>query len=203
MTVFSRLLDRPLGPLKVKAFLYYSMIYSPIALIGISALFVGNYILKVPSQDLFKYIVGGGAMIFGTSLFLVSLGEPFLKLIYFEEAVNTPTNFKKVDVSTHPNEKAVGVEISSQYDIKKVVNEIIENECDILGRPYCIRVAKKSGLNIDESGKIQDLSQDPYSDIEKVVAAYVDAYGKPALYAAQVALSRYPEIKFTPTYKTI
>jgi len=203
MATVNHLLDRPSGPLKVKAFLYYCLIYAPITLIGVSALFVGNYILKSPSQDLFKFIIGGGAMVFGTSLFLVSLGEPFLKLIYFEEAVNTPGSFKKVDVSSHPEEKAVGVEISSQYDIKKVVNEIIEKECDILGKPFCVRVARKSGLKIDDSGKIKGLTKDPFDDIEKVVGVYVDAYGKPALYAAQVVLSKYPEIKFTPTYKTL
>lgn len=191
------------GSLKVKAFLYYSLVYTPIALIGILSLFAGNYILKSPPQDLYKLIIGVSAMAFGASLFLVSLGEPFLKLIYFDEATITPFNFKSVDVSTHPNERAVGVEISSQADIKKVANEIIEKECDVLGRPYCIQVAKKSGINIDESGKIIDLSENPFFDIEKVVGAYVEAFGKPALFAAQLVLSKYPEIKFTPIYKSV
>jgi hypothetical protein len=148
-------------------------------------------------------MVGGGAAVFGTSLFLVSLIEPFLKLIYFDEAINAPFNFSKVDVSTHPNESAIGVEISSQYDIKKVVDEVIDVECDIIGRPYCLKVAKKSGLIIDESGKIKDLSKNPFSDIEKVVGVYVDDYGKPALYAAQVVLAKYPEIKSTSIYKPL
>lgn len=197
------LFDRPSGPLKVKAFLYYCLVYTPIALIGISALFIGNYILKSSAQGLFKYIIGSSAAVFGTSLFLVSLGEPFLKLVYFNEAINAPFNFNKVDVSTHPKETAVGVEISNQYDIKKVINEIIKNECDVLGRPYCIQVAKKSGLNIDESGKIKDLTEDSLSDIERVVGIYVETFGKPALYTAQVVLSKYPGIKFTPVYKPI
>ena len=72
-----------------------------------------------------------------------------------------------------------------------------------MGRPYCLKIAKKTGLNIDESGKIEDLTQDPFSDIEKVVGVYVDAYGKPALYAAQVVLVKYPDIKFTPIYKSL
>jgi len=203
MPIISPLLGLPSGSLKVKAFLYYSLVYTPIALIGISALFAGNYILKSPPQDLYKLIIGVSAMAFGASLFLVGLGEPFLKLINFEEAVNMPSSFDRVDVSTHPNEKAVGVEISSQADMKRVANEIIEKECDILGRPYCIQVAKKSGLNIDESGKIIDLSEDPFCDIEKVVGAYVGAFGKPALYAAQVVLSKYPDIKSTPIYKSL
>lgn len=124
-------------------------------------------------------------------------------MIYFEEAINAPFMFSKIDVSTHPKEQAVGVEISSQYNIKKIVNEIIKKECDILGRPYCIKVARKSGLNIDESGIIKDLSEDAFSDVEKVVGVYVDAFGKPALYAAQVVLSKYPGIKFTPVYKLL
>lgn len=203
MITFSHLLDRPLGPLRVKAFLYYCLVYLPIALIGISTLFIGNYILKSSSLDFFKTILGGSAVVGGISLFLVSLGEPFLKLIYFSEAVNAPSSFSKVDVSTHPREEAVGVEISSQYDIKKVANEIIDNECDILGKPFCIKVARKSGLNIDESGKIKDLTQNPFSDIEKVVGAYVEAFGKPALYAAQVVLARYPGIKSTSIYRPL
>lgn len=203
MKILSHLLDSPLGILKVKAFLYYLLVYLPIALIGISALFIGNYILKGSSKDIFQYIIGGSATIFGASLFLVSLSEPFLKLIYFDEAINSPSSFSKVDVSTHPSESAVGVEISSHYDIKKIANEIIDNECKILGRPYCIKIAKKSGLNIDESGKIKNLSEDAFSDIEKVVGVYVDAFGKPALYAAQVVLAKYPEIKSTSIYKQL
>ena len=207
MVIFSHFLDKHSGllsgSLKVKAFLYYCLVYIPIALIGIATLFTGNYILETFPQYLLKYILGVGAMIFGTSLFLVSLGEPFLKLIYFEEAANTPFNFSKVDVSTHPREKAEGIEISSQYDIEKVVNEIIEKECDILGKPYCLKVAKKSGLDIDESGKVKGLSEDAFSDIEKLVGVYAQAFGKPALYAAQVVLSKYPGIKFTPIYKEL
>ncbi len=199
--MFNRLSSEP-SNIKVKAFLYYCLVYLPIALIGVSSLFIGGYILKNLSPDPFKYIIGIGATVFGASLFLVSLGEPFLKLIYFNEAINAPANFNKVDVSTHPLQKAIGVEISSRYDIKKIVNEIIKNECDILGRPFCIKVAKKSGLDIDESGKIGVLTKDPFSDIEKVVEVYVDAFGKPALYAAQVVLVKYPDIKFTSVYKT-
>jgi hypothetical protein len=203
MKTLSHLLDRPSGPLKVRAFLYYLVTYLPIALIGTASFFIGNYIIKGPSKDIFQYFIGGGAIIFGICLFLVSLIEPFLKLIYFDEAINSPSNFSKVDVSTHSKESAVGVEISSHYDIKKIADEIIDNECKILGRPYCIKIARKSGLNIDESGKVKDLSEDAFSDIEKVVGVYVDAFGKPALYAAQVVLAKYPEIKSTSIYKQL
>lgn len=203
MKILSHLMDRPTGLIKIRAFLYYLLVYLPIALIGVCTLFIGNYILQGPSKSVFQYIIGGGATIFGASLFLVSLCEPFLKLIYFDEAINAPSDFSKVDVSTHPKESAVGVEISSHYDVKKIANEIIENECKILGRPYCIKIAKKSGLDIDELGRVKNLSEDEFSDIEKVVDVYVDAFGKPALYAAQVVLAKYPEIKSTSVYKQL
>jgi hypothetical protein len=170
--------------------------------VGISCLFVGGYILKIPSKGYFEYAVGFGALVFGTCLFIVSLIEPFFKLIYFEEATLAPSNFKKVDVSTHPNEIAVGIDISSQYDIKKIANEIIQKECDLLGRPYCLKIVRKSGLDINESGIIKHLNPDEFVDVEKVVGACVDAYGKPALFTAQVVLAKYPELKSTAIYKT-
>ncbi len=188
--------------LKVKAFLYYFLTYIPIGVIGIIAIFIGNLLITDSNKSFFTPIVGVNMLIFGTALFIVSLAEPFLKLIYQSEAINSPFSIEKIDVSTHQGEKPVGIKISPEYDMREIGNKIIKNECDILGRPYCLKIARKSGLTIDDLGKIQSSGESTFSDIEKLVKEFVRVFGKPALYASEIAFADYPDLKFKPLYKS-
>ncbi len=192
-----------MGFSKVKAFLYYLIIYIPIAMVGIIAVFIGNFILFYFEKNMFTVIIGGNTLIFGTALFVISLLEPLLKLLYNSEAMSSPLTPRETDVSLHPAETAVGVDIAPEYDIQKIGNEIIEKECDILGRPYCLNAARKSGLYIDDSGKIKAGEKTTYADVEKLIREYVRAFGKPALYASESVLNNYPELKYKPIYQPL
>jgi hypothetical protein len=132
---------------------------------------------------------------------LVFFLEPILKLFSFNEALNSSINKPNFDFEENTNKQIVGLELRHQYDLRAVANEIIKNECSILGKEYCLKLAKSSGVDIDEKGEVKSMSKEGFIVLEKLVRSFAKAFGRPAVYAAEVVLEKYPDLKFRAIYK--
>lgn len=87
--------------------------------------------------------------------------------------------------------------MSSVQDYKKLIEEIVSKQMDILGPDIAIRKAENvSGLRLDEKGKVASIDEDDAQAVlQKLVDEYIALSGAIVKNILDPVFAKYPGIK--------
>ena len=82
-------------------------------------------------------------------------------------------------------------------DYKKLVEEIVAKQMDILGPEIAVRKAQNvPGLSLDDQGRVLSLNEaDPQTVLQKLVDEYIALSGAIVKNILDPVFAKYPEIK--------
>ncbi len=169
----------------------------PLVFIGASVAFIGNIILTKLEPDFFTVTVGGSLAIVGVSMVLTGLLEPIVRFLNKNEnVVNCPFCSVRYFV-LHPNVHVEGVRLADT-DYKEIIENVIKDESDLIGKQASFSIARRMGLEINDKGSLVKSPETPLKALEKLINSYLSGFGRITFLPIQLILSNYPNIELNP-----